>query len=405
MLLELLLQRLDLGLDVLAHGLGQRVEHLGLDHLALVHRRHGEAGRRAQDGDVLALRLAVQRLAAPPPGRSGTARRWRAGAPGSPRPRTAPAATLRSSSMRADHALGQRLGARPCGSCSACGPVGVVEVVDVDPVGRRRRLGGLAGRGSALTAVLLPEAGGPSTKMLKSWLLMLAPNWMALSARSWPIRPVIGCSSSVVLKPSVAGSTTRRSSEASSGCGLAATVVTSPLRPRPGASLLRALEKHAISHPCCCVRPRQYAPHRAHEKAADRTASTHTLACPDVARPSRPTAIEEAFQHMSVASSIPRRDADGRQSPAAFDICRGVARLLKAHGLAAVSEVALANGRRADVVGLSEQRRDLDRGDQVLPRGLPHRPEMARVPRVLRPAAVCRGAGLSRARCCRPRPD
>ena len=45
---------------------------------------------------------------------------------------------------------------------------------------------------------------------------------------------------------------------------------------------------------------------------------------------------------------------DGRQSPAAFDICRGVARLLKAYGLAAVSEVALANGRRADVVGVAD---------------------------------------------------
>ena len=45
---------------------------------------------------------------------------------------------------------------------------------------------------------------------------------------------------------------------------------------------------------------------------------------------------------------------DGRQSPAAFDICRGVARLLRAHGLATVSEVALANGRRADVAGISD---------------------------------------------------
>lgn len=45
---------------------------------------------------------------------------------------------------------------------------------------------------------------------------------------------------------------------------------------------------------------------------------------------------------------------DGRQSPAAFDLCRGVGRLLKAHGLAAVSEVALANGRRADVAGFSD---------------------------------------------------
>lgn len=45
---------------------------------------------------------------------------------------------------------------------------------------------------------------------------------------------------------------------------------------------------------------------------------------------------------------------DGRQSPAAFDICRGVARVLRAHGFAAVSEVALANGRRTDVTGISD---------------------------------------------------
>jgi hypothetical protein len=44
---------------------------------------------------------------------------------------------------------------------------------------------------------------------------------------------------------------------------------------------------------------------------------------------------------------------NGQQSPAALDICRGVGRLLKAHGLAALSEVALANGRRADVIGLA----------------------------------------------------
>ena len=45
---------------------------------------------------------------------------------------------------------------------------------------------------------------------------------------------------------------------------------------------------------------------------------------------------------------------DGRQSPVAFDIFRGVARLLKAHGLAVVGELALANGRRADVAGVSQ---------------------------------------------------
>jgi len=37
----------------------------------------------------------------------------------------------------------------------------------------------------------------------------------------------------------------------------------------------------------------------------------------------------------------------------AFEICRGVARLLRAHGLAAVSELSLANGRRADLAGVT----------------------------------------------------
>jgi hypothetical protein len=45
---------------------------------------------------------------------------------------------------------------------------------------------------------------------------------------------------------------------------------------------------------------------------------------------------------------------DGRQSAAAFEICRGVARLLKAHGFAVVTELALANGRRADVAAISD---------------------------------------------------
>jgi hypothetical protein len=45
---------------------------------------------------------------------------------------------------------------------------------------------------------------------------------------------------------------------------------------------------------------------------------------------------------------------DGRQSAAAHDICRGVGRLLKAHGFACVNEVGLANGRRADIAGISE---------------------------------------------------
>lgn len=45
---------------------------------------------------------------------------------------------------------------------------------------------------------------------------------------------------------------------------------------------------------------------------------------------------------------------DGRQSAVASDIRRGVARLLKTHGFAVVSELALANGRRADVAAISD---------------------------------------------------
>jgi hypothetical protein len=56
---------------------------------------------------------------------------------------------------------------------------------------------------------------------------------------------------------------------------------------------------------------------------------------------------------MSMARAQPADACDGRQSPAAFAIFRGVGRLLQAHGLAVVGEVGLANGRRADVVGVA----------------------------------------------------
>ena len=43
---------------------------------------------------------------------------------------------------------------------------------------------------------------------------------------------------------------------------------------------------------------------------------------------------------------------DGRQSERASFVARGVGRLLRARGFAVVSELALATGRRADIVGL-----------------------------------------------------
>jgi len=46
------------------------------------------------------------------------------------------------------------------------------------------------------------------------------------------------------------------------------------------------------------------------------------------------------------------RLADGRQSPNALKVRRGVCRLLRAHAFLPIAEVGLASGRRADLVGL-----------------------------------------------------
>lgn len=43
---------------------------------------------------------------------------------------------------------------------------------------------------------------------------------------------------------------------------------------------------------------------------------------------------------------------DGRQSPAALKVRRGAARLMRDMGLAVVPELTLADGRRADLVGI-----------------------------------------------------
>jgi hypothetical protein len=46
---------------------------------------------------------------------------------------------------------------------------------------------------------------------------------------------------------------------------------------------------------------------------------------------------------------------DGRQSRRAAEIARGVARNLSLHGLRCVSELPLANGRRADLIAIGEK--------------------------------------------------
>ena len=156
--LELFLKDLDALLHLLAHRFGQRVEHVGLDDLALVHRRHGEAGRRAQDGDVLCVGLGVERFESLLlPGAElfldRAAPRLIFFALENRRKRVAQLVD------RPDHALDEGAGAARR-QAERERPVRCLEIVDVHPVGRRRLIldlalevladgGGLAGRGRA----------------------------------------------------------------------------------------------------------------------------------------------------------------------------------------------------------------------------------------------------------------
>ena len=58
------------------------------------------------------------------------------------------------------------------------------------------------------------------------------------------------------------------------------------------------------------------------------------------------------FRSSAVLAPVAPLPADGRQSETALKIARGTARLLHQHGFCVVSELALASGRRADLVAL-----------------------------------------------------
>lgn len=65
------------------------------------------------------------------------------------------------------------------------------------------------------------------------------------------------------------------------------------------------------------------------------------------------TGIVDNVENGSAPPDIPAMPCfGGPQSAAAREICRGVVRVLAAHGLSAIAELPLPNGRRADVVGL-----------------------------------------------------
>src|SRR5262245_40126629 len=65
------------------------------------------------------------------------------------------------------------------------------------------------------------------------------------------------------------------------------------------------------------------------------------------------TFVKGSLVPMGFLSPGPGQPRDTGEAPAAADICRGVGRLLRAHGLANLTEVPLANGRRADIVAIA----------------------------------------------------
>ena len=102
--------------------------------------------------------------------------------------------------------------------------------------------------------------------------------------------------------------------------------------------------------------------------------------------------VNHSSNRKLLEDSDPVMAFDGRQSAIAAEIQRGVCRALRALGHSVVTELSLANGRRADVVGLSPGGRHLDRRDQILPARFSDRRQMDRVPAALRPALFRRGA-------------
>jgi len=64
---------------------------------------------------------------------------------------------------------------------------------------------------------------------------------------------------------------------------------------------------------------------------------------------------QEPYRIMNVNAPAIVPPVDGRQSQTALKVARGTARLLHAHGFCVVSELPLASGRRADVIGLSAE--------------------------------------------------
>ena len=65
-------------------------------------------------------------------------------------------------------------------------------------------------------------------------------------------------------------------------------------------------------------------------------------------------AVSDAAQSLAMPAMLPFAPPplDGRQSPTALAVARGVRRYLRALGFASLTELPLPNGRRADIVAL-----------------------------------------------------
>ena len=223
--LQVLLQLLNRSLHLVLPLRRPGVEVGRLHHLAILHRRHREAHRRAQNRDALGRRLVTHRGEAALVAAADL---------------LLDAATtllvvlaLECSGQRDLQVVDQMIERlvqrrrRPGRQCDRHGPMRRREVVDIDPV---RRL--LAPARARLPTGSVPIPGyarrfAPMAKMLKPRTAISVPKRIASCARGCSANPCSGASSRVVAKSSAAISAARYSRSGGSG-GMGVAQLTSP---------------------------------------------------------------------------------------------------------------------------------------------------------------------------------
>ena len=137
---------------------------------------------------------------------------------------------------------------------------------------------------------------------------------------------------------------------------------------------------------------------------AESVAQSECVACVSSKAGVRPNLPLPGILTMSVNLLPAAPPVDGRQSPTALAIARGTARFLHALGYSRGERTAAAVGPPRRPRCARWRRRNPDRGDQIVGRRFPRRPEMDGLPAALRPAVLRHRRRRSAARYFPPTP-